>query len=894
MTITDFLRRATDVARAGLPKNFRTAGEATDSIVRSTISANPGEPGSYADSPLTSDELNFAPWVETEVSLLIYDMLQTPLSLTIDGPWGCGKSTFMNMIYRALIKARDNEWLLVWLDPSLIEGRASVIDTIGERVRLVARQRARDLRAAPETIAYRPMASEPPSDKWIAAAKKDADEWLKTWEQAWIPTRSWTSDTLLKLMHDTRYAILGRQCLGKIVLCIDDLDRCEPSVVMEFLRIHRILLNCWNIVIVYSMEYNVVAQLVGKEITTSGSVWGTPGGNIAEYHWSWGARYLEKFCGRRIRPPEPTEDTIQAWLGKLLGDSGLIGGLSKALWWGLRANPRRIKAYANMCGQLFRACELAPVDNQLWMPLKALPPVELRGLILKVIALAVGWPTVYEVARVTTPDAMRAAEQAVRDGRPVSRIRGGRFEQDLADEGLSALLLAEPSFRRSSAELAALLAVCEPYLGLPTYRYGIAAGLEAISFGANAGEEGQKGEAILQEDAARVVDVLTRWRDAGPVSVLVVETLRQSPPPLKGVEAFKSRGYSPSCSSLVLHASDALRAVQKDVGRWFAAATVVHPECDAESVLQLEELLRNADEEMFGIDIMQVAEGRIADADQRSAVRRRRLVMMARTGNPQLEEEAISESLLAIGLDVVAVRKGAVELAQKCSVADVLCAADILQYKDEHETELRLLEAAMNTAEGRQSTAIIRNIARVLYSLSREEEARKLFLVAAALDSREDQAIAWYSNRFVQSGTPEKVLFLQAAVRRDPNDASYWADIGANLHNQRKWKEARPWLEASVSLAPRNPEYLEGLAKNVGLLEGPSRAADVMAGRYETHPDIGGLLQVAEAADREVMGRVLKGGVVEYGGRILFDPGRPPTWMREMYPELFDGGQVVS
>src|SRR5262249_44696113 len=144
----------------------------------------------------------------------------------------------------------------------------------------------------------------------IDRAKRDVANWLQRWTTGAARDDFWDTDSLVRLCRDTRYALLGRQGFGRMVWYIDDLDRCEPEVVLEILRAHRAFMSEAGMVLIYAMDYNIVSQLVGDHVRSKGPQLLVISQDPRMQSVAWGQMYLEKFFGRRIRPPEPRQEAV--------------------------------------------------------------------------------------------------------------------------------------------------------------------------------------------------------------------------------------------------------------------------------------------------------------------------------------------------------------------------------------------------------------------------------------------------------------------------------------------------------------------------------------------------------------------------------------------------------
>lgn len=74
------------------------------------------KPASIGDRPTTDDTLNYSRYVDALVNLIIYEETKTPFTIAIDGAWGTGKSSLMDMMAERLDDLgvptiRYNAWL---------------------------------------------------------------------------------------------------------------------------------------------------------------------------------------------------------------------------------------------------------------------------------------------------------------------------------------------------------------------------------------------------------------------------------------------------------------------------------------------------------------------------------------------------------------------------------------------------------------------------------------------------------------------------------------------------------------------------------------------------------------------------------------------------------------
>ncbi|KNC67245.1 KAP family P-loop NTPase fold protein [Pseudoalteromonas ardens] len=198
----------------------------------------------------------------------------------------------------------------------------------------------------------------------------------------------------------------------KLVIFIDDLDRCEPDVAYKLLEGLKLYLNIPNCTVVMAIDQQQVERFLQRQFMTL-----VPEQQAeAQSQYSYlGVEYLEKLCQEAHRLPVPRQDQKEAFfvhhLEALYRDNGapqLVAELQKVLaqFDCLPANPRRLKMLANRVAAYFRKCnynglagELADANDfyREFKPIEA-PKREfvLSALVLIVASLSVSYRRIYE------------------------------------------------------------------------------------------------------------------------------------------------------------------------------------------------------------------------------------------------------------------------------------------------------------------------------------------------------------------------------------------------------------------------------------------------------------------------------------------------------------------
>src|SRR5579859_2708469 len=91
------------------PESQGTRGIRTESVGGSSIS----------DQPTDHDRLGFGPYVESLAAFLTHKDTKPPLTISIEGGWGSGKSSFMLLLREAILRAyekSDSRPKTVWFN----------------------------------------------------------------------------------------------------------------------------------------------------------------------------------------------------------------------------------------------------------------------------------------------------------------------------------------------------------------------------------------------------------------------------------------------------------------------------------------------------------------------------------------------------------------------------------------------------------------------------------------------------------------------------------------------------------------------------------------------------------------------------------------------------------
>lgn len=193
----------------------------------------------------------------------------TPMTIAIQGDWGSGKTSMMNMIKENLgdkiVPVWFNTWqfsqfnmgdqLPIFFMSSLIESfniQSEEADKLKKNLNMFAKV----IKSAAVVAADTFVSSE------LATVIKDGIS--KPSESSMINMANEISKIKVQFQECVNLAIEQHNS-DRIVIFVDDLDRLHPSKAVELLEVLKLFLDCDNSVFVLAIDYSVVSQGVKEK-----------------------------------------------------------------------------------------------------------------------------------------------------------------------------------------------------------------------------------------------------------------------------------------------------------------------------------------------------------------------------------------------------------------------------------------------------------------------------------------------------------------------------------------------------------------------------------------------------------------------------------------------------
>ncbi|MFZ1642252.1 MAG: P-loop NTPase fold protein [Candidatus Contendobacter sp.] len=339
------------------------------------------EPKPLHDLPTLDDKLNWNSELERLSERIQH--CQPPHVLGIHGDWGSGKTSFMRQLQCRLggeppredgsvscpngfalspaQKILQDTIATIWFDAwryqhepapvvALLQemrrqmaGLPVVVEKFKKFGTIALRYTLNSLSDVGKAIGFEGL----PSAEKI---EKLGERWEKEHLAESLPT-----DSIRGRLHETIKCLLPDEA-ARVVVFIDDLDRCNPKAAFRLLEGLKIYLSIPNCVFVLGMNERILVDAIREEVSAPKET------SVDELRLR-ASHYLEKICTdihRLPLPPAPAQ-LLTAWLGGMGQQQALVAAIEKIRC--LPPNPRRLKALANQWAR-FAGYVAFPTEDQ--------------------------------------------------------------------------------------------------------------------------------------------------------------------------------------------------------------------------------------------------------------------------------------------------------------------------------------------------------------------------------------------------------------------------------------------------------------------------------------------------------------------------------------------------
>lgn len=300
-----------------------------------------------SDAPASRDLLDFGRYCDPLVEILTDEVLETPLTIGIFGAWGSGKSTLLGMLERQLESFGDkflcvkfNPWVFRKEKNLLIPLLHAIRDTMSESFGGKFKESAARISDVLLHIGADVLL------RHITVGKVTLDS-LEKYEKAYLDRKGIVDNQLRNLRESLAVQAKKLHEGGTtMVLLIDDLDRCDPTEMIDLLEALKLFLDVEHVVHVLAVDKEVIDR--GVEVKYGKY------GFAEERKASLGAEYMEKMIQIPVYLFPLHENQVIGFIKAhdlSFGKEEVLDLIAE----GLTPNPRKVKRVLNSIALTCRA-----------------------------------------------------------------------------------------------------------------------------------------------------------------------------------------------------------------------------------------------------------------------------------------------------------------------------------------------------------------------------------------------------------------------------------------------------------------------------------------------------------------------------------------------------------
>jgi hypothetical protein len=270
----------------------------------------------WSDNPSSRDLVGFNA-ISSPVVDAIGRARLDPVSVGLFGPWGSGKSTLLDLVEADLAGRADVVVVRVqpWEYDPAIDPKAAIIGDILQKLE------GADLGGQAADLKSR-LAGLAKKVRWTKAvslvARSALTVSLPNWEEVeglFTPDDPGTPSepTLAGFRDDFAKATADADYLARVVVLVDDVDRCLPEVAIGVLEAIKLFLSVPKMAFVIAADEEAVVEAIATRFRA------TPAGE------AMARQYLEKIVQIPVRLPSLGLGDTEAYLSLLLLDHRFVG-----------------------------------------------------------------------------------------------------------------------------------------------------------------------------------------------------------------------------------------------------------------------------------------------------------------------------------------------------------------------------------------------------------------------------------------------------------------------------------------------------------------------------------------------------------------------------------------
>lgn len=310
----------------------------------------------YTDKPvekLTEDSFGIRTYISGLCQFIV--SCDTPMTISIQGDWGSGKTSMMNMIKQEVEAKVYPIWFNTWQYSQFNMGNDLCISFLENLITKLHSKAENRTSKILET-----------SLKILKIGAKTAISTVGLDGGAIVDVFDKESEDIAKAVSDLKDAFqdsvndkLKDSKKDRVVIFVDDLDRLNPAKAVELLEVLKVFLDCENCVFILAVDYSVVTAGVKQKF-----------GNLVDE--DKGKSFFDKIIQLPFKMPVAQYD-IKKYIYDMLikmdmkVDSRIIQDYKQLIRTSIGFNPRSIKRLFNTYQllNLISCCKASKVQEEL-------------------------------------------------------------------------------------------------------------------------------------------------------------------------------------------------------------------------------------------------------------------------------------------------------------------------------------------------------------------------------------------------------------------------------------------------------------------------------------------------------------------------------------------------
>ncbi|MBE7550465.1 MAG: hypothetical protein HS126_05245 [Anaerolineales bacterium] len=288
--------------------------------------------GVLADQPTVDDALGYQKASEALANIIIDENTDTPLTIGVFGEWGVGKTSFLKMIEERI---PSEKYSTVWFDPWRYDEKqviqAALIQTILAKIDQTTTDegfRRQIIELSAKFLALIAAKVTEVATSGLVKPIELFNEAKQIIKPGFEEIRSWNEiDRTFERVVNIH---VGKE--GRLIIFIDDLDRCMPENAIQVLEAIKLFLAQKNCVFVLGVDKQGIENAISLRYRDNPQM--------------SGVRYLEKIIQIPFFLPQPDPDNIKVFTQSFLGET-TVYQTQRVISAGAVNNPRRIKRFIN-------------------------------------------------------------------------------------------------------------------------------------------------------------------------------------------------------------------------------------------------------------------------------------------------------------------------------------------------------------------------------------------------------------------------------------------------------------------------------------------------------------------------------------------------------------------